>query len=264
MATLGSFSVPFDSHCVVLRNSDSVVVTNGEEKLGFDVALLGCLAEVNCCARIILRFAVSMEGGQSSPESFLAICGHGISLFVAELVIRSTGAGLFIPATGHVISRRRSVYYGADCFIPVSPVATGYNRARLALAGSPNSDCDGNLGARFRVPWHGQPVFAAAVLKKLLSAEPSAAIPEISLPMRSGAMPSEIRVNSTGQSQITRRPSIAIEAGSLTCRQGRSAELPPSGMLSGSARKLPWPASTGAARTCARGSTTEPLRTSPS
>jgi hypothetical protein len=38
--------------------------------------------------------------------------------FLAELVIRSTGAGLFITAAGHVISGRRSVYYGADCFIP--------------------------------------------------------------------------------------------------------------------------------------------------
>jgi hypothetical protein len=41
---------------------------------------------------------------------------------VAELVIRSTGAGLFITAAGRVISGRRSVYYGADCFIPVRPV----------------------------------------------------------------------------------------------------------------------------------------------
>jgi len=32
-------------------------------------------------------------------------------------VIRSTGASLFITAAGHVISGRRSVYCGADCFI---------------------------------------------------------------------------------------------------------------------------------------------------
>src|SRR5690348_2627370 len=35
----------------------------------------------------------------------------------AELVIRSTGASRFITAAGHVISGRRSVYCGADCFI---------------------------------------------------------------------------------------------------------------------------------------------------
>jgi hypothetical protein len=41
---------------------------------------------------------------------------------LAELVIRSTGAGLFITAAGLVIAVRRSVYYGAVCFIPVRSV----------------------------------------------------------------------------------------------------------------------------------------------
>src|SRR5947209_12285443 len=44
------------------------------------------------------------------------------SIVRPNLVIRSTGAGLFITAGGHVISGRRSVYYGAHCFIPVRPV----------------------------------------------------------------------------------------------------------------------------------------------
>jgi len=57
----------------------------------------------------------------------------------AELVIRSTGAGLFITAAGHVISGSRSVYYGADCFIPVRsvPVSTQHS-SRLTLAQRPN------------------------------------------------------------------------------------------------------------------------------
>ena len=41
---------------------------------------------------------------------------------IAELVIRSTGAGLFITAAGHAISARRSVYHGADYFILVRSV----------------------------------------------------------------------------------------------------------------------------------------------
>jgi hypothetical protein len=36
--------------------------------------------------------------------------------------IRSTGAGHFITAAGHTNSVRRSVYHGADCFIPVCSV----------------------------------------------------------------------------------------------------------------------------------------------
>ena len=50
----------------------------------------------------------------------------------AELVIRSTGAGLFITAAGHAISVRRSVYYGADCFIPVRSVDV--SRCPLSVA----------------------------------------------------------------------------------------------------------------------------------
>jgi len=41
---------------------------------------------------------------------------------VAELVIRSTGAGLFITTASHALSARRSVYHRADCFIPVGAV----------------------------------------------------------------------------------------------------------------------------------------------
>jgi hypothetical protein len=37
-------------------------------------------------------------------------------------VVKSTGAGPFITAAGLVISVRRSVYYGADCDIPVRSV----------------------------------------------------------------------------------------------------------------------------------------------
>jgi hypothetical protein len=43
-------------------------------------------------------------------------------VFLDEPVIRSTGAGLFIAPAGHVISMRRSVYYGADSFISDRPV----------------------------------------------------------------------------------------------------------------------------------------------
>src|SRR6516162_2485468 len=34
-------------------------------------------------------------------------------------MIIATGAGLLITTAGHAISVRRSVYYGADCFLPV-------------------------------------------------------------------------------------------------------------------------------------------------
>jgi hypothetical protein len=43
-------------------------------------------------------------------------------LSFVELLIISTSAGLFITAAGHVISGRQSVYFGADCFIPVRSV----------------------------------------------------------------------------------------------------------------------------------------------
>jgi hypothetical protein len=45
-------------------------------------------------------------------------------------VIKSTRADLYITTVGHVISGRRSVYYGADCFIPVRPV----NESRRLLS----------------------------------------------------------------------------------------------------------------------------------
>src|SRR5260370_41443649 len=92
MTTLGSFSVPFDSRYVVLLNSLSIVVADGEKKLSFDVSLLRCLAEALGGSWIILRFAVSVEGGQSAPESFLATKGHGISHLVAGRPSSAAGA----------------------------------------------------------------------------------------------------------------------------------------------------------------------------
>jgi hypothetical protein len=54
----------------------------------------------------------------------------------AELVIRSTGAGRFIAPAGRVISVRRSVYYGADCFISDRPV--DYRGIRCLLPFDPH------------------------------------------------------------------------------------------------------------------------------
>jgi hypothetical protein len=54
----------------------------------------------------------------------------------AELVIRSTGASLCITAAGHLISGRRSVNYGADCFIPVA-----LSRRQQSITDQPLASC---------------------------------------------------------------------------------------------------------------------------
>jgi hypothetical protein len=52
------------------------------------------------------------------------MCQHFAAAIAANggLVIVSSGPGLFIIASGIVISVRPSVYHGADCFIPVRAV----------------------------------------------------------------------------------------------------------------------------------------------
>ena len=55
----------------------------------------------------------------------------------AELVIRSTGAGLFITAARHAISVRRSARYGADCFIPVRSVDVSRSPLSIAFRSAP-------------------------------------------------------------------------------------------------------------------------------
>jgi hypothetical protein len=53
-------------------------------------------------------------------------------------VIRSTGASFFITAAGLAISVRRSVYYGADCFIPVRSVDVSQYPLFIAFRSAPS------------------------------------------------------------------------------------------------------------------------------
>lgn len=58
----------------------------------------------------------------------------------AELVIRSTGTGLFIARAGHAISAHRSVYHGAGLSITVArSVYYGCRSLSLPVADTPKT-----------------------------------------------------------------------------------------------------------------------------
>src|SRR5262249_46237558 len=63
-----------------------------------------------------LVFQAECSRGGASPRRH-SHSSEQLTISSAQLVSRSTGASRFITAAGHVISGRRSDYYGADCFI---------------------------------------------------------------------------------------------------------------------------------------------------
>jgi len=109
---------------------------------------------------------------------------HGCPLAapsVAELVIRSTGAGLFITAAGHVISGAglsitapialfrsvRSTYHGVRCLLPCDPHQLKRPVNHPSFNEVFNLRSRGQRPARYSMGWHGRRICMSVPYRRL-------------------------------------------------------------------------------------------------